>query len=287
MKEVGEEFVNPGLVEDPGLVEKPGLEKDPGRLEDSVEQSTNPGFVADPGRAMVPAFVMDYCPEARARLLKAMKAFAVEQTLAVHVELEISVTPEAQDSDNHIAQPEALAWHGVGRRRGRQRGQLKQLKLTGKEVGEEFVNPGLVEDPGLVEEPGLEKDPGLVEDTAVQSVKEQRGFLWEQREPSPEQRVHLREQRGPAREGAARVPPGSARTLTRAARVPSLVRVLNPGLMEDPGLVKEVGEDLVGPNIASVKSAADVQLDGQDDCLQHVFDEGNSVKGAGQFQCSG
>ncbi len=82
-----------------------------------------------------------------------------------------------------------------------------------------------------------------MEDTAEQSVKEQRDFLWEQREPSPEQRMHLREQRGPAREGAARVPPGSARALTRAARVPSLLRVLNLGLVEDPGLVKEVGEE--------------------------------------------
>ena len=117
-------------------------------MEDTAEQSAKPGLVEDPGLAMVSALVKDYWPEARALVLKAVEAFAVEQTLAVHVELEISVTPEAQDSDNHIAQPEALAWHGVGRRRGRQRGQLKQLKLTGKEVGEEFVNPGLVEDPG-------------------------------------------------------------------------------------------------------------------------------------------
>ena len=47
--------------------------------------------------------------------------------------------------------------------------------------------------------------------------------------------------------------------------------------------MKEVGEELVCPNIASVKAAAAVQLDGQDDCLQHVFDEGNSVKGLDSF----
>ncbi len=37
------------------------------------------------------------------------------------------------------------------------------------------------------------------------------------------------------------------------------------------------------PNIVSVKEAANVQPDGQDDCLQHVFDEGNSVKGLDSF----
>ena len=71
------------------------------------------------------------------------------QTFALQGELESAMTPEPQDSDNQSAQPEVLAWHDVDRRRGRQRGQLKQLKLMGKEVGEEFVNPGLVEDPGL------------------------------------------------------------------------------------------------------------------------------------------
>ena len=40
-------------------------------------------------------------------------------------------------------------------------------------------------------------------------------------------------------------------------------------------------EGLRTSSAGSEKAAADVPLDGQEDCLQHVFDEGNSVKALG------
>ena len=55
-----------------------------------------------------------------------MQAFAVEQTLVEHVESEDFVLQEAQGSDCNVDELEALAWQGVGRRRGRRRRQQEQ-----------------------------------------------------------------------------------------------------------------------------------------------------------------
>ena len=46
-------------------------------------------------------------------------------------------------------------------------------------------------------------------------------------------------------------------------------------------------EGLRTSSAGSEKAAADVPLDGQDDCLQHVFDQGNSVKALGSVSVLG
>ena len=67
---------------------------------------------------VVEELALGCCPEARALDLQAVQAFAVEQTFAEHVESEDFVLQEAQGSDCNVGELEALAWQGVGRRRG-------------------------------------------------------------------------------------------------------------------------------------------------------------------------
>ena len=56
----------------------------------------------------------------------AVEAVAAEQTFVVHVELKDFEVQEAQGSDCNFDELEALAWQGVGRRRGRRRRQQEQ-----------------------------------------------------------------------------------------------------------------------------------------------------------------
>ena len=100
------------------------------------------GFVAEVGNTgsaaccerdgadqVVEELAPGYCPEARAldpQAVQAVQAVAVEQTLAEHVESEDFVLQEAQGSDCNVDELEALAWQGVGRRRGRRKRQQEQ-----------------------------------------------------------------------------------------------------------------------------------------------------------------
>ena len=72
-----------------------------------------------------------------------MQAFAVEQILVEHVESEDFVLQEAQGSDCNVGELEALAWQGVGRRRGRRRRQQEQAAGSASDLVPVHGEPSL------------------------------------------------------------------------------------------------------------------------------------------------